>query len=445
MKRNLVKIEYLTLGCFKNIVDTEKFLASLREKGFEVVPRGAGGDVILINTCGFIDPAKEESIDEILVALEEKKRGKYKFVVVIGCLVSLYRDELKRELKEVDFWAGVTESEIEELTSWLCEKFEGLKPGIREPRYLTLPSHISFLKVAEGCDRNCSFCVIPRIRGKMSSLGIEELVLEAEYLESRGVKELNLVSQDLLCYGRDRGVDIERLLEELLKRTRIPWIRLLYLNPEELKESLVELVKSEERILPYFDLAFQHISDRVLSLMKRGGAKKTRNAIELIRSKIPYAVLRGTVLVGFPGEQEEDFEELLNFIEEVKFDWLGVFRFYPQKYTEALGLDGQIPDDVAREREEEVSRLWMTQLAEKQKALFGKRLKLLIDARSLDGFDFEARSYRECYDIDGVVHISGDFRVGDFVLAEVEGSAGIDLIARVIKEERKINYGSLRG
>ncbi len=420
------RLKFLSLGCDKNLVDTEKILAQLKCQGYEIVSH-LPAEIMLINTCAFIEPAKQESIEEILLAVELKKEGKIKKLVVVGCMVELYKEELEKEIPEVDLW--IKYSEIEQVSRILLEESPQKPLDFAEPRVITTPSHISYLKIAEGCDRGCSFCVIPRIRGRFYSLREDELLKEAKFLEEKGVKELNLVAQDLSDYGKDTGSSLLRLLERLLKETQIPWLRLFYLNPEGINSDLIELVGKEERICSYFDLPFQHISEKILSQMRRAiREKELKRIIELIREQIPQAVIRGTALVGFPGETKRDFEELIKFVEWAEFDWLGVFAFSPEPFAPASKLSHQIPEQIALQRKEELELFWQGLAEEKNQAKVGKVYSVLVDNPDDLGYDFQGRSFEQGYEVDGVIHLRGNFSPGKFYQIQITEELGLDLV-----------------
>ena len=428
-------IEYLCLGCDKNLVDLEKLLAHLKNLGAKIVPAEKGADVLLINTCAFIEPARRESIEHILASVERKKEGEVKYLVVIGCLVELYEDELKKEIPEVDLW--VKYSELNQLSQKL-KSIIPLKPKtkIQALRLPITPRHISYLKISEGCDRGCTFCVIPKIRGRFRSLPLNELITEAKFLENKGVKELNLVAQDLCDYGKDIGTNLLELLENLLAHTSIPWLRLFYLNPENFDFRLTKLMEKEPRILPYFDLPFQHISDRILARMGRSYRGKDVKAImESIRSTLPNAVIRATVMVGFPGEEESDFNELLKFIEWAEIDWLGVFTFSAEPFAPASRFKNRPAKSIAEKRKEELELLWQEILESKNQRKIGEVYQVLVDQQGEIGYDFKARSFEQAYEIDGVVFLKGNFRTGKFYQVEIVDSLGIDLIG--VKQRRR--------
>jgi len=425
-KSRPAKFEFLSLGCDKNLVDTEKFLARFKAAGFEPVAEGGSGEIMFINTCGFMDAAKEEGVERILEAVARKKAGRLKLVIVAGCLVELYREELKKELPEVDLW--LTYSELELMLS--------RAPSL--PRFVTTPRHISYLKIAEGCDRGCRFCIIPKIRGRFRSMPEEQLLAEARFLDRSGVKELNLVAQDLCAYGKDTGADLAQLLEQLLTHTSIPWLRLFYLNPEGITSGLLKLMAREKRICKYIDFPFQHTSNRVLQNMgRRGREKQIRALIDEMRAEIPGLALRGTALVGFPGETESDFQKLARFVEETRFDWLGVFAYSPQKGTRGFSMKGQVPAETAGWRKEELENLWRGCAEEKMPARIGKKIEIIVDSKSDREFDYQGRSQASAYEIDGVIQLRGKFRPGDFCQVRIADCLGLDLLGVKISARRK--------
>lgn len=426
-------LKIVCLGCDKNLVDSEKILAQIKSLGYEIVPASSPADIMLITTCAFIEPAKQESIEEILAGVEKKRKGEIEKLAVFGCLVELYLEELKREIPEVDLW--IKYSEISRIREIFQGGFSSGAISLPEPRFLTTPFHISYLKIAEGCDRGCSFCVIPKIRGRFRSAREEELIQEARFLEEKGVKELNLVAQDLPEYGKDTGTSLVRLLEKLLKETSFAWLRLFYLNPEGITPDLIELVGKEKRICSYFDIPFQHISEKILKQMKRAiEEKELYRLIESIRSLIPEAVIRGTALVGFPGEEEEDFEKLVRFVEWAEFDWLGVFAFSPEPFAPACRFPHQIPEQIALRRKEELEMVWQNLAEEKNQAKIGRIYQVLVDNLNDLEYDFEGRSFEQGYGIDGVILLNGIFSPGKFYQVQIIDSLGLDLVGKKLGE-----------
>ena len=424
-----MKIGVISLGCSKNLVDSEILLARLKSAGVELTSDVDSADCIIINTCGFIEEAKRESIDTILEVADSGKR-----VLVMGCLVERYRKELEKELPEVERFFG-TQSWDEIL------RHLGLEPKYRSSfRLLTTPKAYAYLKISEGCNRLCSFCAIPKIRGRHRSRPMEEIVSEARYLAQRGVKEINIVSQDTTFYGKDLYGEFKlvELLRELERVEGIEWIRLLYLYPTEVSGELIEYVKDSEKVVPYFDIPIQHISTKVLRSMRRGYDERfVRELIETIRRDIPRAVLRTTLIVGFPTETEKDFAKLKGFIEEGHFHWLGVFTYSHEEDTPAFDLGDPVPQEVKEERRDQLMEIQREITKKKNEALLGKRLRVLVEGYS-EEFSFvpKGRAYLQAPEVDGVVYIESEerpLREGEMVDVEITQTADYDL-AGVIRD-----------
>jgi len=429
------KVAVISLGCPKNWVDTENMVGLLKATGDVVfVSSLKEADVIIVNTCGFIQPAKEESIDEILNAIEEKKRSPEKRVVVAGCLYERYKEELKRELPEVDAFIGVNEL----LRS--VEKILNRKIAIRKPyllREVLTPKHLAYLKISEGCSNACTYCAIPIIRGPLKSRPIDEVVEEARRLAELGVKELYVIAQDTTAYLYDFGVKngLVNLLKELEKVEGIEWIRLMYTYPSHITDELIDFMASSEKVVKYIDVPLQHINNKVLASM---GRKYTRaqaeKLIEKLRSKIPQIAIRSSFIVGFPTEGEKEFEELHSFIKEAELDWAGFFKYSREEGTVAYKL-GDLPEEVKKSRLNllEETQFWIYE--KKNRELLGKELTLIVDspASELPGHS-EARSYRNAYEIDGIIYLKGRFQPGQMVRARVtELASNVDLIAEPVK------------
>jgi ribosomal protein S12 methylthiotransferase len=422
-------------------------MSALEGEGFGFIDNPEHAGVIVVNTCGFIDPAKEESIETILEASTLKSEKREVILVVLGCLVERYKNDLKHLLPEVDIFLDLKE---EERIGKVLKERLGLRSEMEyvfceRTRPRLTPKHVSFLKVAEGCSRHCTFCTIPTIRGAYRSRGVDDLLDEAGRLESAGVKELNIISQDTVSYLDDNGYGLVQLLEKLLAETKIPWFRLLYMNPSGFDDSLVDLLCREERLLGYVDIPVQHASDQIL---KRMGRQSTRKDIERLISKLrdrmPGVILRTTVMVGFPGEAEKHFRHLLDFIEEIKFDRLGVFSYSREEGTPASLLDGQVADEIIQERSALVQELQRTISRMKGKERNGELTTVLVDADIGDG-DVEisgdvaisewegtthiGRSRCEAYDVDGLIYLSGAFTVGELCRAKIVDSGDYDLFA----------------
>jgi len=424
-----MKVGVVSLGCAKNLVDSEILLGKLKSAGVTITPNPEEADLIIINTCGFIEPAKLESIETILEFAESGKE-----VIVMGCLVERYREEIKREMPEVKAFFG-TESWDEIL------KYLGLKERERSFRVLSTPKSYAYLKIAEGCNRLCSFCAIPQIRGKHRSRKMEEIVEEAKILADQGVKELCIVSQDTTYYGKDlyKENKLVELLEKLEKVEGIKWLRLLYLYPTEVSDELIEFIANSEKVVPYFDIPIQHVSDRVLKDMRRGHDEKfLRNLVEKIRTKVQKAVLRTSVIVGFPTEREEDFKKLLSFVEEGHFLWLGVFTYSHEEGTYAYGLGDLVPREVKEERKEAILETQRKITKKKLKSFLNEELEILIDGYD-EEFSFvpKGRAYFQAPEVDGVVYVETEreLKPGEFVKVKIYQTADYDLAGRDLKSE----------
>ena len=420
-----MKVGLLTLGCDKNTVDSERYLAELLAHGAESTTDLDEADVIIVNTCGFIDAAKRESIDAIVEAGRYKIDGVCQTVVAVGCLVQRHKDELADALPEVDLFLGAAETDrlIPELTErGLLGDPLADHPGVRV--YSGDLPHVRYLKISEGCDHGCAFCAIPLMRGKHRSFALPDVVREAQLLELQGAREVNLVAQDLAHYGRDRrdGVGLPELLRSLVDETSISWFRLLYLYSAGLTPKLLELMASERRILRYLDMPMQHASDEVLKRMRRPERQATqRERIRRIRDVVPDVAIRTTCIVGFPGETEDDFQQLLDFLEETRFDRVGAFTYSPQEGTRAWSLADDVPDDVKRERLERLTELQRMITAERYEMHVGTRARVLVDRAADESGRAQARAPWQADDVDGVTRVATEAAPGDFV--EVEFTA----------------------
>lgn len=445
------RIGLVTLGCDKNTVDSEHMMAALVGHGARVSGEVADSEVVIVNTCGFIEAAKEQSVETILEACELKGSGAVKAVVAVGCMVQRYKDELKREIPEVDLFLGLTD--LGDLVPELRRR--GLLPEEDDPvpimeRPLRILSsetpHTSFLKISEGCDHSCAFCAIPLMRGLHRSSPVEDLVREAKALDIQGVKEVNIISQDTTWYGRDlkrSGVEatlLPDLLRGLLAGTDVPWFRLFYMYPSGITRELVDLLASEPRILPYLDMPLQHGSDRILKAMRRPERQATiRERVRWLREAVPGLTLRTTVIVGFPGETEEDLQELLDLMEEIRFDRVGAFTYSTEEGTPAAAMDGQLPEDVKAERLEALMDVQREISFELNLGQVGRRTQALVD-RVLDEdpeFAFQARIESQALDVDGVTNLlpAKDVVPGSFVEIEIVDALDYDLIGAVRREE----------
>jgi ribosomal protein S12 methylthiotransferase len=434
-----MKLGVVSLGCDKATVDSERLVGDLVGHGAVVTADLPHADVILVNTCGFIDAAKQESIDAILEAAKLKEQGSVKAVVAVGCLVQRYKQELQAEIPEVDLFLGF--SDLHHLIPELAER--GLipdpvaaHPGVRQ--FLGDQPHVRYLKISEGCDHTCAFCAIPLMRGKHRSEPLERLVREAQALEAQGAREINLVAQDLGHWGRDLGLGgpkLPELLETLLRETTVPWYRLLYVYSAGITERLVDVIARERRIVPYLDMPIQHATDRMLERMRRPERLATlREKLAWLRGAVPDLALRTTCLVGFPGETEEDFRALLAFLEEAQFDRLGAFAYSPQEGTRAVQYPDDVPDVLKRERLEELLEVQRAISGERLSRFVGREVEVLVDrvADPLDGgATHVGRVQWQADDVDGVTYVAsgGWAGVGSFVRARLEGSEDYDFRA----------------
>jgi len=420
-----VKVGVITLGCDKNTVDSERYLAQLSEFSAEYTPDLAVAEVIIVNTCGFIDAAKKESIDAMVEAAGYKTTGRCQAVVAVGCMIERHKDELVDAMPEVDLFLG--SSEMQRLVPELSERgllgaaSEDLHPGVR--LYTGDLPHVRYMKISEGCDHGCAFCAIPLMRGKHRSFGLDEIVREAQLLELQGARELNLVAQDLAHYGRDTrdGNKLPELLEALVAETSIPWIRMLYLYSAGITDRLLEVVAREPRILPYLDMPIQHGSDLVLGRMRRPERKRTiRDRVAKFRAAVPEVAIRTTCIVGFPGETEEQFEELLEFLQEIQFERVGAFTYSPQEGTRAAQYVDDVHETVKRERLERLTELQRSITAERYESRVGRTALALVDRTDLERGTSQARLPWQADDIDGITQIDEALAPGTFAEVAVE-------------------------
>ncbi|MCX7798131.1 MAG: 30S ribosomal protein S12 methylthiotransferase RimO [Melioribacter sp.] len=423
------KISVITLGCSKNTVDSERLMNQLKLNHFDLSINPNDADAIIINTCGFIEAAKEESINTILEAVELKKKGKIKKVVVIGCLSERYAKELRKEIPEVDSFFGTEAYES------ILKDFGGnLKYELLGERLLTTPSHFAYLKISEGCNRPCSFCAIPLMRGKHKSKPIEELIHEAEFLSSKGVKELILIAQDTTDYGTDLygKKSIAELINYLSLIKGIEWIRLMYAYPSQFPENLIETIAENPKVCKYIDLPLQHISDKILRSMRRGITKRrTISLINKLREKIPNLTLRTTFIVGYPEETDEDFEELYNFVKDIQFERLGVFTYSMEENTASYILGDPIPAEVKEERKAALMELQKEISLNKNKNLVGKELKVLIDSKENEFYI--GRTEKDAPEVDGeiYIHTNKNLKIGEFYSAEIYDCNEYDLFGKL--------------
>jgi len=428
-----LKINVITLGCSKNLTDSEVLLKQLDHAKFQISHDSSdmNHDIVIVNTCGFINDAKKESIDTILELVAAKKHGNVKKIIVSGCLSARYFEELKKEIPEVDAYFGV--NSFKEILAFIGKD---LKYDLLDERILTTPNHYAYLKIAEGCDRSCSFCAIPLIRGKHISKPIENIVHEATLLADKGVKELILIAQDLTYYGVDiyKKRKLAHLLEKLAKVNNIEWIRLQYAYPAAFPMDVLKVINSHNNICKYLDIPFQHISDRLLKSMNRGiDSNETYKLIETIRKEVSGVVLRTSLIVGYPGETEKEFNELLEFVNTVKFDRLGVFKYSHEEGTNAYNLKDNISNTLKQQRAEKLMQLQETISYEKNEALVGKTLKVIIDR--IEGDHFVGRTEYDSPEVDNevLIPLSSENIIGEFENVMITDAEAFDLYGEIIE------------
>lgn len=436
------KVGMISLGCPKNQVDGEALLAKLKKAGYEIVNNIEDSDVMIVNTCGFIEQAKKEAIDTILEVAEYKNAGLISAIVVTGCLAERYQDEIIKEMPEVDAVLGIGANSdiVKTCDKALCGIVTTSFPNkcylsINDERIISTPSHWAYLKIAEGCDNRCSYCAIPGIRGGFRSRTIESCVDEAKVLAESGVKELILIAQDTTKYGQDLygKYSLDILLKELVKIDGIEWIRLFYCYPQRITDSLINVIANEEKICNYIDIPLQHSDKTVLKNMNRvGDGEDYRALISKMRKAIPDLALRTTFMVGFPGETDEQFENLCKFTEDVKFDKMGCFTFSPEEDTPAYDMQNQIDDAVKIRRQEVLMNKQYSITEELNKQRIGKIYKVIID--TFDGEKYVGRSYMDSPEIDSGIIFTCDnnLNIGDFVNVEITDYNGYDLIGEAI-------------
>ncbi|MBI4521665.1 MAG: 30S ribosomal protein S12 methylthiotransferase RimO [Gemmatimonadetes bacterium] len=448
------RLSLITLGCDKNTVDSEHLMATLVNQGAQVSSDVEGADAVIVNTCGFIEAAKEQSVETILEACELKAAGRTRAVVAVGCMVQRYKAELEREIPEVDLFLGLTELDrlVPELRArGLLPPEIDVVPNMARPLRIlaTETPHTSFLKISEGCDHTCAFCAIPLMRGRHRSAALADLVREASELEARGVRELNIVSQDTTWYGRDlrrsrdgRGAPLlPDLLCALLERTSVPWYRLFYLYPSGITPELVALIASNPRLVPYLDTPIQHGSDTVLTRMRRPERRATiRERVSWLRDAIPGLKLRTTVIVGFPGETEREFTEMLDLLDEVRFDRVGAFTYSVEEGTRAAEMPDQVPESLKRERLERLLDVQRGVSLDSNLADVGQTQRVLVDrvgGDGRDGFAAVGRTAGQALDIDGVTYLRSrrPLQAGQFVDAKIAEAGEDDLVGVVMAAE----------
>ena len=439
------KILFISLGCDKNLVDSEVMLGILADRGFEMTDTEDDADIIIINTCCFINDAKEESINTILEMAEYKKTGPCKALIVTGCLAQRYKQEIVDETPEVDAVIGT--SKYDEIFDAVDQALKGSHfldvddldrlPSVPGKRILTTGGHYAHLKIAEGCDKHCTYCIIPKIRGNYRSVPMEQLLAEAASLAEQGVKELILVAQETTLYGVDLygKKSLHILLQELAKIKGIRWIRILYCYPEEIYPELIETIKNEKKVCHYLDMPIQHASDAILKRMGRRTTKaQLKETVSLLRKEIPDIVLRTTLIAGFPGETQEQHEELMEFVDEMEFERLGVFAYSPEENTPAASMPDQIPEEIKEERRDAILELQQEIAFDKAADMVGRTLYAMIEGKVADEPAYVARTYADSPDIDGYVFVNTSEMLmsGDFVKVKITGSAEYDLIGELV-------------
>ncbi len=440
-----MNILFVSLGCDKNLVDTEVMLGMLASRGYQMVEDESEADIIVINTCCFIHDAKEESIQTILEMSELKKEGRLKALIVTGCLAQRYQQEIIDEIPEVDAVLGTTS--YDKILDAVDEALKGhhyLKmtdidalPTVDSKRLVTTGGHFAYLKIAEGCDKHCTYCIIPKIRGNFRSVPMEQLVHEAEELAEQGVKELILVAQETTLYGKDLYGEksLHKLLKELCKIAGIRWIRVLYCYPEEITDELIQVMKEESKICHYLDLPIQHASDGILKRMGRRTSKaQLIEIIEKLRREIPDITLRTTLITGFPGETEEQHEELMDFVDQMEFDRLGVFTYSPEEDTPAATMPDQIEESIKEDRQAELMELQQDIAFEQAEDMIGREVLVMIEGKIADENAYVGRTYKDAPNVDGLIFVNTDEELmsGDFARVKVTGALEYDLIGEIV-------------
>lgn len=430
-----MKLLHISLGCDKNLVDSEHMLAIMADAGYEITDDENEADVIVVNTCCFIHDAKQESIDTVL-EMARLKDNKLKALIVCGCLAQRYRDEIQKEIPEVDAVIGTTGWEqiadvIENVLDARPVKSDR-KSAVEGKRIITTPGHYEYLKIAEGCDKNCTYCIIPKIRGHYRSIPMEQLISQAQYLAGQGVKELILVAQETTIYGTDLygRKSLPELLCKLSEIDGIEWIRVLYAYPEEVTDELIDVMSTNPKICHYIDIPIQSGSDPVLRRMgRRTDQKQIRGVIEKLRSRMDDICIRTTLISGFPGETQENFEETYRFVNEMEFDRLGVFTYSAEEGTAAYDFEPKVDEDIAKSRRDELYELQQAIAYEAAEQMTGRKLRVIVDGYLPDDDVYVARSYKDAPDIDGLVFVYSDRELvtGDMVTVEIKDAKEYDL------------------
>lgn len=445
----MLKIALESLGCSKNLVDAEIMMGILNKKGYKLTGDFDEADVILVNTCGFIESAKQESIETIIEFANLKEAGNLKLLIVTGCLAQRYSDELKEEIPEIDAIVGTgSYQNIDEILENLQKEKQIVSLNDIEvvynedlPRYVSTPEYMAYLKISEGCDKHCTYCIIPKLRGKQKSRKIEDIVVEAKNLAQSGVKELVVIAQDSTMYGSDiyGEARLPQLLEELAKIEGLKWIRIMYSYPESITKELVDVIKRNDNICSYFDMPIQHASNKILKLMNRQTTKEELlDKISMIRTAIPDATLRTTLITGFPGEDEKDFEELVEFVKEVKFDKLGVFPYSREEGTAADKLPNHLEQEVKEERRDVIMMIQQNISEEINQSKIGKTYEVLIEEQIEDNV-YVGRTKSDAEEIDSIVYVKShtDLELGNFVNVKINTALEYDLMGDIQDEFTK--------
>lgn len=440
-------ILFISLGCDKNLVDSEMMLGLVTKDGHQIVDNEDDADVVVINTCCFIHDAKEESIQNILEIAELKKENKIKSLIVTGCLAQRYQQEIIDEIPEVDMILGTTSYDC---ISEAIREVEAGNSGVRvadidalplpeAKRMVTTGGHFAYLKIAEGCDKHCTYCIIPKVRGNFRSVPMERLILEAKTMAEEGVKELILVAQETTLYGQDlygkRSLHV--LIEELCKISGIQWIRIMYCYPEEITDKLIQVIKNQPKVCHYLDLPIQHASDEILKRMgRRTSHKQLVDIISKLRTEIPDISLRTSLITGFPGETIEQHNELLDFVDEVEFDRLGVFTYSREEDTPAASMENQVEEETKEERQAEIMELQQEISFEQAENMIGKEVLVMIEGKVVDENAYVGRTYKDAPNVDGLIFVNTGIELmsGDFVKVRVTGALEYDLIGEIEDE-----------
>lgn len=439
-----MRIMFVSLGCDKNLVDTENMLGILKDKGFEFTDDEMQADVIAVNTCCFIHDAKQESINTILEMAEHKKDAVCKALIVTGCLAHRYKDEITKEIPEVDALIGTSSYDkiaevvlsVLEGKGYSCVEDTDRLPVVKNHRIMTTGGYYEYLKIAEGCDKHCTYCIIPAVRGNFRSFEMEYLLEQARYLADNGTKELILVAQETTVYGTDiyGKKALPELLRKLCRIDGLEWIRILYCYPEEITDELIQVIKEEPKICKYLDMPIQHSSDNIL---KRMGRRTTRqelvDVITKLRNNIPDIALRTTLITGFPGETEEDIDDLLDFVDTMEFDRLGVFTYSPEEGTPAASMTDQVPENIKEERRNRIMELQQEVSLDKSADMVGRVIPVMVEGKITDDDAYVGRSYKDAPNVDGYVFINTNAQLmsGQIVNVSITGSMEYDLIGKL--------------